>query len=155
MGGYGAVSLAINYPGVYAAAASHSGVLAPLLIAYDSTTGQARYAAAPEELRSMYGAWDVMRLAFGRDTSGWWARDPGRRALFQATRTPPAELPAFYIDVGKQDRFLDQARAFRDVLVRLQLRPEYVERSGAHDWAYWRANVPYSLTFLARKLSQR
>ena len=155
MGGYGAVSLAINYPAVYAAAASHSGVLAPLLIAYDSTTGEARYAAAPEELRSMYGAWDVMRLAFGRDTSGWWARDPGRRALFQATRTPPAELPAFYIDVGTQDRFLDQARAFRDVLVRLQLRPEYVERSGAHDWAYWRANVPYSLTFLARKLSQR
>ncbi len=155
MGGYGAVSLAINYPGVFAAAASHSGVLAPLLTAYDSTTGRARYAAAPEEVRSLYGAWDVMRLAFGRDTSGWWARDPGRRAVFQATRSPRVPLPAIYIDVGTADRFLNQSRAFRDVLYRLQLRPAYVERSGEHDWVYWRTNVAHSLTFLARTLTQR
>jgi S-formylglutathione hydrolase FrmB len=155
MGGYGAVTLGINYPDVFVAVASHSGVLAPLLIAYDSTTGHARYASTPDELRSFYGAWDVMRLAFGRDTSGWWARDPGRRALLQATRNPPVQLPAIYIDVGTGDRYLNQSRAFRDVLVRLQLRPAYVERSGAHDWAYWRANVAHSLTFLARTLTQR
>ncbi len=153
MGGYGAMSLALAYPDVFAAAASHSGVLAPLLIAYDSATKRPRYAGDPEQVRSQYGAWEVLRLAFGRDTTGWWARDPGRKAVLQATRKARDELPAMYIDVGVDDRFLHQARVFRDVLERVQLRPAYYERQGAHDWTYWRANVAHSVTFLARALT--
>ncbi|MGQ0643753.1 MAG: alpha/beta hydrolase [Gemmatimonadaceae bacterium] len=150
MGGYGAVSLALGYPDVFSAAASHSGVLAPLLTGYDSATRRARYAKTPEEVRSLYGAWEVLRLAFGRDTSGWWARDPGRRAVLQSKR---GALPAIYIDVGREDRFLNQARAFRDVLLRLELRPEYYERQGAHDWEYWRRNAAHGVTFFARTLT--
>lgn len=153
MGGYGAVSLALGYPEVFAAAASHSGVLAPLLIAYDSTAKIPRYAGAPEQVRSLYGAWDVLRLAFGRDTTGWWARDPGRRAVFQATRNARVELPAIYIDVGTDDRFLNQSRAFRDVLLRIEQPHLYYERSGGHDWACWRANAVHSVMFLAGRLT--
>lgn len=149
MGGYGAVWLALAYPDVFSAAASHSGVLAPLLTAYDSTTRRARYATEIAQVAPQYPS---MLLAFGRDTAGWWARDPGRRATARARDGAHAESLALYIDVGAADRFVHQSRAFRDVLLGVQLRPEYYERSGGHDWPYWRANAAHSVTFLAREL---
>jgi S-formylglutathione hydrolase FrmB len=152
MGGYGAVSLAIAYPDVFSAAASHSGVLTPLLIGYDSATKRPRYATDMKQIEAQYAyIWPSTRLAFGRDTLGWWARDPGRRALARAARV---DFPAMYLDVGVEDPYLNQSRAFRDVLESVQLRPEYYERSGAHTWPYWQANAAYSLTFLARRLTQ-
>ncbi len=152
MGGYGAVWLAIAYPDVFSAAASHSGVLAPLLVAYDSTTKRARYASDMKQIAEQYAyTWPSMRLAFGRDTLGWWARDPGRRALARATRV---DFPELYIDVGVEDHYLHHSRAFRDALESVRLRPEYYERSGAHTWPYWQANAVHSLTFMARRVTQ-
>jgi S-formylglutathione hydrolase FrmB len=158
MGGYGAVMLALAYPDVFAAAASHSGVLAPLLVASDSTGG-ARYARETEAVRSRYpGLWPSQSLAFGRDTAGWWARDPGRRVERLARAGNPAPLslspslalPHLYIDAGSEDPYLSQSRVFRDVLRRLRISHEYRERPGTHDWRYWRENAAHSLTFLAR-----
>ncbi len=149
MGGYGAVTLALTYPDVFGTAASHSGVLAPLLTAYDSVSRRARYATKIAQANPQFPS---MLLAFGRDTAGWWARDPGRRAVFQTTRTARADLPALYVDVGTNDRFLNQSRAFRDVLLRTQQPHVFYERSGAHDWPYWRANAVHSVMFLARRL---
>jgi len=149
MGGYGAVTLALAYPDVFGTAASHSGVLTPLLTAYDSASRHARYASKIAEVSPQFPS---MLLAFGRDTMGWWARDPGRRAVFQTMRNARADLPALYIDVGTDDRFLNQSRAFRDVLLRIQQPHAYYERSGTHDWPFWRANAVHSLTFLAHQL---
>ncbi|MGH7709920.1 MAG: alpha/beta hydrolase [Gemmatimonadaceae bacterium] len=156
MGGYGAVWLAVAYPDVFAAAASHSGVLSPLLIAYDSTAKRARYAKHMEQLEKQYPPdWKTLRLAFGRDTAAWWARDPGRRVVRQATRNALVQLPAIYVDVGLGDRFLNHARAFRDAIEGIQLHPEYYEREGAHDWGYWRVNAAHSVSFLARVLTAK
>ncbi|HEV8362807.1 MAG TPA: alpha/beta hydrolase family protein [Gemmatimonadaceae bacterium] len=152
MGGNGAISLAIAYPDVFSAAASHSGVLTPLLIGYDSATKRSRYATDMKQIETQYSyIWPSTRLAFGKDTLGWWARDPGRRALSRAVRV---DFPAMYIDVGVEDPYLNQSRAFRDALESVQLRPEYHERSGAHTWPYWQANAVHSLTFLARRLTR-
>jgi S-formylglutathione hydrolase FrmB len=155
MGGYGAVWLALAYPDVFSAAASHSGILAPLLAEYDSTTQRARYASEVSEVVRLYGALSAsMLLAFGKDTAGWWARDPGRRAIATVSRSPSRDPPKFYVDVGVNDRFLNQSRAFRDAVAGSQLLPEYHERPGGHDWTYWRRNAAHSLSFLARVLSQ-
>lgn len=152
MGGYGAISLAIGYPDVFSAGASHSGVLTPLLIGYDSLTKRARYATDMKQIEQQYAyIWPSTRLAFGKDTLGWRARDPGRRAVARAGRV---DFPVVYIDCGVEDEYLNQSRAFRDALASVQLRHEYYERSGAHTWAYWQANAVHSLTFLARRLSQ-
>src|SRR5215207_2344427 len=45
MGGYGAVSLALAYPDVFSAAASHSGVLSPLFVGPHPYAAPPRYAA--------------------------------------------------------------------------------------------------------------
>ncbi len=140
MGGYGAVTLALRYPDVFRAAASHSGAL--------SVVGPG---AAPSaaELERRWGPdfWPYLRPVFGRDTSGWWAREPARlaRGLVAAR---PSLVPAIYFDVGTGDFLLAHNRAFRDSLAGMGVKYRYAEWSGGHDWKYWRAHLGQSLAWL-------
>jgi S-formylglutathione hydrolase FrmB len=141
MGGFGALTIAFGYPDVFSVAASHSGAISLLLMQRDSMP---RYAASGPELQERHRRiWWSLQPAFGRDTSGWWARDPARLALRLAARDR-FNFPALYLDVGTEDPLLDHSRA---------LPLAYHERSGAHDWPYWRRNAPFSVTFLARRLT--
>ena len=147
MGGYGAVSLAVGYPTVFSAAASHSGALAPLRRAGP------RPPTIPE-LAAAWGPefWPYLLPAFGRDTLGWWARDPAR-ALRRLRDTAPALVPSFFIDVGTGDYLLPQSRAFRDSLAAMKLPHRYAEWPGAHSWPYWRAHVGESLAWLLARVA--
>lgn len=152
MGGYGAVSLALGYPDVFSAAASHSGILSPLYLGPHPFAPPPRYAGTEAELRQAAGRlWPALSLAFGRDTMGWWARDPGRLAAAYPERHPQP-MPALMVDVGADDPYADQSRDFRHTLRRLGVRHEYAERPGAHDWAYWRSRVSEGLTWIARRI---
>jgi S-formylglutathione hydrolase FrmB len=148
MGGYGAVTLALSYPDVFTAAWSHSGFLATMLV---GDGPGAREARSIEELRERRrGTWYSMGPAFGEDTIGWRARDPAtlvRRAL---ARGP---LPALGFDVGRDDYLLAHSRAFARTLDSLGVRHDYAEHPGRHDWTYWRAHLPESATWLARRIA--
>jgi S-formylglutathione hydrolase FrmB len=154
MGGYGAVSLALAYPEVFSAAASHSGTLSPRhRPSADSTTppGQA-YAASATELASIWGGmWPRIRPAFGRDISAWDARDPAR-LLRRAMASGQAALPALYLDVGRDDPLAHQTRDFERTLRRLGVPHTYVEGAGGHDWGVWRRQVAESLRWLGERL---
>lgn len=149
MGGYGAVALALAYPGVFAAAASHSGVLSPRLIGPTPNATPARYAANVKELESASrGLWRFMAPAFGRDTIGWAARDPGQlatRAFSGRTTTP---LPQLLIDCGVDDAYITQNRDFHQTLLRLGVSHQYAEWPGAHTWGYWTEHAAQSASFL-------
>ena len=151
MGGYGAVSLALRYDDVFSAAASHSGVLAPLL----ATSGAAKGEATDvDSLRARWiaGLWPALRLAFGgRDLYGWTARDPARMAKRALARG--ATLPPLMIDTGVNDPFTPQSRAFVTAARALGERVTYREWPGAHDWDYWRAHVGESLAWLASRIA--
>ena len=154
MGGYGAITLALNYPDAFVAAASHSGVLAPLYMGPHPFTGTARWARTESEIRDAQdGRWPKIFPAFGRDTAGWWARDPGRLAarLIEERRGP---MPAIMLDVGRDDHLVDQSRAFRATLQRLGVPHEYRERAGKHDWDYWRTHASESLRWLMRQFPE-
>jgi S-formylglutathione hydrolase FrmB len=154
MGGYGAMTLALRYPDVFAAAASHSGVLAPLLAGPRPYAAPARWAPTVDSLRVLYGRyWTTLPLAMGRDTAAWWARDPARLAA-RVRRERPALLPALYADVGTGDGLLGQNRAFRDALAALGVPLAYAEWPGAHTWDYWRAHVGESLAWLAARVGR-
>lgn len=152
MGGYGAVTLALRYPEVYAAAASHSGVLSPLFAGPRPFAEPVRWAPSVDSLRTLYrGYWTTLPLAMGRDTAAWWARDPGRLAA-RVRRTQPARMPALFVDVGTEDMLLGQNRAFRATLDALGVPVTYAEWPGAHTWAYWRAHVAESLAWLEERV---
>lgn len=132
MGGYGAVTLALRYPDVFSAAASHSGVLAPALHGRQSVPSVA---------------------AFGADTIGWYARGPAH--LAQRLVTAGTAVPALFIDAGTSDSFREQNRAFVTTLTALGLSHLYTEPNGGHTWTYWRSQLPHSLHWLLERVTPR
>ncbi|MFN8718792.1 MAG: alpha/beta hydrolase [Gemmatimonadaceae bacterium] len=160
MGGYGAVTLALAYPDVFAAAASHSGVLSPRLLPADSPSDSAaaspRYAVTPAEFARAAGRlWPSQRLAFGRDSIAWTARDPRVLLARLAPRVQRGEAtwPALYIDVGVDDPWLRHNRDFNAVLAATGVPRRYGEYFGGHTWTYWRAHAEDSLTFLLAQIA--
>ena len=156
MGGYGAVTLALRYDDVFCAAASHSGVLAPLLgMPPGSGPAPTVETLNVDSLRARWPSWlqRSLGLAFGRlDTFGWVARDPGRMA--RRARERGAHLPPLHVDVGIDDPFLEENRAFVREARRLGIAVAYVEHPGKHDWPYWRAHVGESLAWLAERIGR-
>lgn len=156
MGGYGAITLALSYPDVFSAAASHSGVLSPLYV------GPAAFAAAPLygsdllALRQKWGErfWPLIRPMFGPDTTGWWSRDPSRKARKLVARDP-ARMPALFVDAGTADSLvIGQNRAFHYELTKLSIPHTYNEWPGGHEWPYWRLHVRESLGWIAERIAR-
>jgi S-formylglutathione hydrolase FrmB len=157
MGGYGAVSLALAYPDVFVAAASHSGVLSPLRLAGTAADAPASVAYAGGEAalaRSWGRLWPQISRAFGRDTMAWWARDPGRLAE-RLLRVRPAAMPQLFIDVGREDGIVHQSRDLHRRLEALGVPHRYAEWPGGHDWPYWSRHLPESLRWLAGHVAPR
>lgn len=151
MGGYGAITLALAYPDVFAAASSHSGVLSPRLRLGALPTDADRYARTTAELAT--GArqlWPSQRVAFGTDTLAWRGRDPAVLAARLAARVTRGEAtwPALRFDTGVDDTWLPHNRDFDASLTRLGVVHDYREYPGAHTWGYWREHVRESVAFL-------
>lgn len=163
MGGYGAVSIALSYPHLFAAAASHSGVVSPRLLGPRPYAPPPVYATDTVGMRTSTGSlWKWMAPPFGRDTIAWVARDPGRMAerlvARRRARTAPrmpVVLPALMLDCGTSDRYIDQNRDLHATLTRLGVRHRYAEWPGEHNWAYWRAHAAESAAFLLEQLKAR
>ncbi|MEJ7810115.1 MAG: alpha/beta hydrolase-fold protein [Gemmatimonadaceae bacterium] len=156
MGGYGAVTLALRYPDVFAAAASHSGVLSPLYAGPRPFAPPVRYARDMDSVRAEWGnLWPFMRMAFGADTAAWLARDPARMTR-QLNHITGELMPALFFDTGRDDRLVVEGnRAFDAELTALGVPHRYAEWPGAHNWTYWTAHVGESLTWLAGEIGGR
>lgn len=148
MGGYGAVELALQYPDVWRAAASHSGTLQLMYAGPHPYAGQDVYATDIDQLEKSSGpVWPSLHEALGNDTTAWRSRDPLTRVeRLKATR--PAMMPALYFDVGQDDPFVDQNRAFDAGLSALRVPHEYHEYPGTHNWEYWSRHVGQSLAWI-------
>jgi S-formylglutathione hydrolase FrmB len=157
MGGLGAVALSLEYPEVWAAAASHSGVLAPLYMGPAPFDGHPRWAATAAELERHWGRsfWQSMLPAFGRDTAAWWSRDPGRRLERLVARKGKSAAPALFADCGTGDgMYIDENRAFRWKAEQLGVPLVYHEWPGKHDWPYWSTHVPESLGWIGAQIAK-
>jgi S-formylglutathione hydrolase FrmB len=157
MGGYGAISLALAYPEVFAAAASHSGVLSPRLMPGRTAPDSLRYGRTLAQFRQAAGGlWVSQRRAFGGDTIAWRARDPNVLAQRLAPRVKAgtAQWPAIYFDVGADDPWLQHNRDFSYTLAQLGVPRRYGEFTGGHTWAYWRTHAPESLEFLLQRIGR-
>ena len=153
MGGYGAITLALKYPDVFGAAASHSGVLSPMYVGARPFTSPPKYATTVEELRPIAGTMLARyQLMWGSDIERWRAADPAR--LAESLRRRGGRMPAMYIDVGTDDAYVDQNRALHDELTRLQVAHTYREWPGAHTWRYWSTHVRESLAWMARQVGK-
>ena len=153
MGGFGAIVLALRHPELFAAAASHSGVLAPLYAGPRPFAPPVSYMTSADSIRARWrGLWPDISHAFGADTAGWYARDPARMA--RRLHAVGGPMPALSIDVGAQDGLANQNRAFHWELEQLGVAHAYAEWPGEHDWKYWHTHVGESLRFLAEHIAR-
>lgn len=158
MGGVGALTVALQYPEVFAAAASHSGVVSPRYLGPTPFAPPPRYANTTVELQTAARhLWPDLRWVMGKDTIGWNARDPGHMAQRLQTRaaTGGPGLPHLMFDVGTEDVWVDQNRDLHATLTRLGVPHDYAEWPGAHTWSYWQAHAAESLLFLLGNVAGR
>ena len=151
MGGYGALILALHFPEVFSAAASHSGVVSPMYTGPHPFTQPPRYAATVEEIRPTTGTfWPRYMHFWGTNLERWQAADPAHSAELLLRRG--ARAPSLFIDCGVDDGLIDQNRALHAELKRLGIAHAYAERPGAHTWRYWSTHVAQSLSWMGGRI---
>jgi len=124
MGGYGALRLALGYPGRYNSANSHSGAV------MNGTKPQ----DIPERV-----------LIYGVDPSN---SDHDLLTLARRAKSI-GQLPKIRIDCGVDDFLLPDNRQFHQSLLDMGIEHQYEEFPGVHDWDYWDLHVREALAFHA------
>lgn len=152
MGGFGAMELSLRHPELFAAAASHSGAVALLY------KGPRPFAPGKTELvtqiqldqRGAIGgpiaSW--LGKVFGEDLAGWKKYDVVELAT--ANAAGPGPKVALYFDCGTEDdfRLQDNVQYVHEALGKKNIPHEFYLGPGRHDFAFWKARLPYSLKFL-------
>jgi S-formylglutathione hydrolase FrmB len=153
MGGYGALALALHYPDVFSAAASHSGVVAPMYSGPKPFVAPAKFASTVSEIQPTAGSfWQRYLNYWGTDLGRWREVDILHTAI--ALHNRGATLPALFFDCGVDDGFIDQNRALHSELTRLGITHSYAEWPGAHTWRYWSTHVRESLTWMSGRIGR-
>jgi S-formylglutathione hydrolase FrmB len=149
MGGLGAMAYAARHPGMFAAAASYSGLLSPLRddrvllsIFADHTPDPEAIWGDPASDRAQWAAHDPTELAARlRGTSLFVSSGNGRPGPIDRERRSsrdPAETTVY-----------GESRAFVGRLQRLHIpvRADFYG-AGVHDWPYWQRELHRSLPML-------
>jgi S-formylglutathione hydrolase FrmB len=125
MGGFGALSIALDRPGAFGAAGSISG------------------AVDPRSVMNEPGIDDV----FGDPTvhAAFW---DSKAIVASAPRFRHANID-LTIECGVNDTFVDANRTLHERLVELGVPHDYAERPGGHTWAYWKNAIRYQMLFFA------
>jgi putative tributyrin esterase len=135
MGGYGALKLALKFPGVFCSGVSHSGA---------ANFGHAR---RRDDLPDDDPHVAEFRRILGDNSTG------GPNDLYAlAERCDRSQLPALRIDCGTEDFLLQSNRDLHAHLERIGIPHEYAEYPGGHSWNYWDERVREAIRFHARHL---
>jgi putative tributyrin esterase len=138
MGGYAALHIAFDQPGLVAAVATHSAMLLERIPSAEQGAGRWHMAA----FNKVFG--DPI------DRALWADNDP----LAKAKTVDPKAVPALYMDCGSEDRY-GLANGHRDLHTILEERgiPHQFELApGDHGYEFVRARLEKSLRFLGSAL---
>jgi S-formylglutathione hydrolase FrmB len=138
MGGYAALHVAFEQPGLVAAVATHSAMLLERIPSPDQGAGRWHMAA----FNKVFG--DPI------DPVLWAANDP----LAWARKVDPKAAPLLYVDCGAEDRY-GLAKGHRDLHEILEGRGvahAFELPPGDHGYDFVRARLDKSLAFLGRAL---
>jgi S-formylglutathione hydrolase FrmB len=138
MGGYAALRIGLERPGLFRAVATHSAMLLEAIPSTDQGAGRWHMAA----FQAVFG--DPI------DAALWKANDP----LAWAEKADAKAAPALYFDCGSEDRYglaagnrdLDQRLTARGIAHAFALHP------GDHGYAYVLTVIDQSLRFIGDQL---
>ncbi|MFT3788859.1 MAG: alpha/beta hydrolase family protein [Tepidisphaeraceae bacterium] len=130
MGGYGAMRIALGFPEMFCAVASHSGVL---------TQGHDRKGVLHDhELRQIFGSNPI-------------GTDHDLLALAKKVKRK-GKLPKIKIDCGTEDFLIEHNRRAHAGLDKLGVPHEYAEYPGIHNWDYWDEHIRETLPWAAKAM---
>jgi S-formylglutathione hydrolase FrmB len=151
MGGFGALTLAMRHPDMFAAAASHSGVDAllyggPIPYAKGKVVTVSDVKTWGDGL-GPFGTW--IRGIFGSDIARWRDYDPAHLVA----KLDPKTGPAIYLDCGTEDEFLlhNGMQYVHDLLLERGIEHAYYLGPGRHNFEFWSVRVKHSLEWLRTK----
>jgi putative tributyrin esterase len=130
MGGYGALRIALGFPGMFESAHSHSGALL-----YPNR-------GAPRE-SSLFGTHEYPQI-FGETSAIGTHHDLLHLAASYPKNKP---LPRISIDCGTEDFLLDDNRKSAALFKKLKIKHTYKEHPGSHNWDYWDQHIQTALEF--------
>jgi putative tributyrin esterase len=146
MGGFGAMHLGLRHPGLFAAAASHSGAIGLLF------RGPRPFAPGKSEVLTDVSGWGKavgpigvwIQNVLSSDIAAWKAHD-----VVELAGKDPGKV-ALYLDCGTEDEFAlqDNLQYVHEALTAKGIKHEYYLGPGKHDFAFWSERVPKSLAFL-------
>lgn len=140
MGGHGAITLAAKYPTHFAAAGSMSGVM-------NIDTNLWKVGQDFRNLRKkgqieMLGELNYQAPEFNPFTAV---------GLVDQLKNQKISL---IIDCGVDDFLIETNRQMHALLMQKGIPHEYIERPGAHTWAYWTEALPVQFFFLSKYLKR-
>ncbi len=158
MGGYGGLTLGLRHPDLFVSIGSHSGALE-----YASGTRERILRGAPSRDRQRSPEQDALRRRPNPEIgingfSSQVDRTPRGQAFvtvadanqydpFTLIRdVPPAQLPHIYIDCGTEDRLIDAAKAFIQVLLDNDIPFDFMQMPGGHNPGYWTQAIGHSMS---------
>ena len=138
MGGYAALHIAFEQPGLVAAVATHSAMLLERIPSADQGAGRWHMAA----FNKVFG--DPI------DAALWAENDP----LAWARRVDPKSAPALYVDCGAEDRYglASGHRELHTILDERGVAHSFELPPGDHGYEFVRARLEKSLRFLGDAL---
>lgn len=140
MGGYAALHVAFEQPGLFTAVATHSAMLLEQVPSAEQGAGRWHMAA--------------FQAVFGSpiDAALWTANDP----LAWARKVDPKAAPALYFDCGSEDRYGLAAgnRDLHRILEERGVRHTFELAPGDHGYEFVRARLERSLAFLGKALQR-
>jgi S-formylglutathione hydrolase FrmB len=138
MGGYAALHVAFDQPGLVAAVATHSAMLLERIPSAEQGAGRWHMAA----FNKVFG--DPI------DAALWRENDP----LVGARNVDPKAVPALFMDCGAQDRYGLAAghRELHEILDELGIAHTFELPPGDHGYEFVRARLEKSLRFLGNAL---
>ncbi len=142
MGGYGALSLALGNPGLYAAAASLSGAL----------DMEERFREDPDFAPGTELGREMERI-FGSPKT-FKAGPNDLCARLAAAVSAGVELPALYQCCGTEDFLHAGNLHFRNHARALGVPLTYEESPGRHEWGYWDASIQRVLEWLPMRAEE-
>jgi S-formylglutathione hydrolase FrmB len=138
MGGYAALHVAFEQPGLVAAVATHSAMLLERIPSAEQGAGRWHMAA----FNKVFG--DPI------DPALWAENDP----LVWARKADPKAVPALFVDCGAEDRFglASGHRELHRILDERGVAHEFELPPGDHGYEFVRARLGKSLRFLGNSL---
>jgi len=128
MGGQGSIRLIAEYPSVFDAAGSMSGVM------------------DLNESTKKYGI--VQLLGEYETNTELWQKESCLK-IVEKLKGKSKEL---IIDCGIKDRFIESNRKIHMKMMDLNIHHDYYERPGGHSWDYWTNALEYHLLFFKKRI---